>query len=128
MSETKELIEDLKCAVKNPGFYLEDSTIDGGFEWTKPMKDALTQIKDILEQQEILEATNKELQKQIDALLKYGKRRMEQQPQPEEELVEEIRGAVARGWCAEVNEHKIMDVDLAEAIVEEIRKLLKGEE
>ncbi len=32
----------------------------------------------------------------------------------------DLRGAVARGWCTEVNRHKEMDSDLAEAIVQEI--------
>jgi transcription elongation factor Elf1 len=34
--------------------------------------------------------------------------------------VEDIRGAVARGWCHPDNGHKIMDVDLANAITAEI--------
>lgn len=33
---------------------------------------------------------------------------------------EEITGAVARGWCSKKNSSKTMDIDLAEAIVEEI--------
>jgi len=33
-----------------------------------------------------------------------------------------ILGAVARGWCHEVNEKKTMDVDLAIAIAEEVAK------
>jgi hypothetical protein len=36
---------------------------------------------------------------------------------------EEIRGAVARGWCAPPNAHKAMDCDLAEAIAQEVLKL-----
>ena len=32
----------------------------------------------------------------------------------------EIRGAVARGWCHPDNQHKEMDVDLAEAISQEV--------
>lgn len=36
---------------------------------------------------------------------------------------DEIIGAVARGWCHPVNEHKQMDADLAYAIVDEIEKL-----
>ena len=47
-----------------------------------------------------------------------------QQAQPDD-LLENIRGAVARGWCANVNAHKNMDLDLAEAITQEIWKLLK---
>lgn len=39
----------------------------------------------------------------------------------------EIRGAVARGWCHPKNSHKVMDGDLAEAISEEIRELLRVE-
>lgn len=35
-----------------------------------------------------------------------------------------LRGAVARGWCADKNRHKEMDSDLAEAIVQEIVPLL----
>jgi hypothetical protein len=37
--------------------------------------------------------------------------------------MEEIRGAVARGWCHEENSHKVMDCDLAEAISQEVVKL-----
>lgn len=37
-----------------------------------------------------------------------------------EKLLAEIRGAVARGWCAEVNAKKEFDADLAEAIVAQI--------
>ena len=36
---------------------------------------------------------------------------------------ERIRGAVARGWCHKKNETKVMDLDLADAIVEEVLKL-----
>ena len=36
---------------------------------------------------------------------------------------EAIRGAVARGWCADANRHKEMDCVLAEAITQEILKL-----
>lgn len=35
-----------------------------------------------------------------------------------------IRGAVARGWCADANRAKELDSDLAEAISQEIAKLL----
>ena len=38
---------------------------------------------------------------------------------------EEIRGAVARGWCHDKNAHKIMDSDLALAISDEVEKLLE---
>ena len=38
---------------------------------------------------------------------------------------EEIRGAVARGWCHDKNRHKEMDSDLALAISEEVEKLLE---
>lgn len=38
----------------------------------------------------------------------------------EDKVREELRGAVARGWCAPVNAHKVMDVDLGEAIVQEV--------
>jgi len=37
--------------------------------------------------------------------------------------MEEIRGAVARGWCDPKNSHKEMDTDLAEAISREVHKL-----
>lgn len=40
--------------------------------------------------------------------------------------IEEIRGAVARGWCAPVNSAKIMDTDLAEAISQEVCALLQA--
>ena len=40
-------------------------------------------------------------------------------------LKKAILGAVARGWCSEKNEHKEMDVDLANAIVDEVLKVLK---
>ncbi len=39
-------------------------------------------------------------------------------------MIEEIRGAVARGWCAPANSHKVMDGDLAEAISQEILTLI----
>jgi len=38
--------------------------------------------------------------------------------------IQEIRGAVARGWCADANRRKEMDSDLAEAISQEVFKLL----
>ena len=38
--------------------------------------------------------------------------------------IDDIQGAVARGWCHKVNEHKVMDPDLANAIVEEITVLI----
>ena len=38
---------------------------------------------------------------------------------------EEILGAVARGWCAEVNSHKTMDSNLPVAIADEIIKLIQ---
>jgi len=45
---------------------------------------------------------------------------------PVKELTdEEITGAVARGWCSEKNSMKVMDSDLAWAIVEEIRAILR---
>lgn len=34
-------------------------------------------------------------------------------------------GAIARGWCHPKNSHKVMDVDLANAIASEIEKSLK---
>ena len=39
-------------------------------------------------------------------------------------FIEELRGAVARGWTYDENSHKEMDVDLAEAIVLEVQKLI----
>lgn len=39
--------------------------------------------------------------------------------------IENIRGAVARGWCTKENSHKIMDPTLAEAISQEVLKLLE---
>jgi hypothetical protein len=39
--------------------------------------------------------------------------------------LEAIRGAVARGWCADVNCDKVIDPDLAEAITQELMKLGK---
>ena len=36
---------------------------------------------------------------------------------------EEIRGAVARGWCDPKNSSKVMDTDLAEAISQEVHKI-----
>lgn len=35
-----------------------------------------------------------------------------------------LRGAIARGWCAPENSHKVMDPVLAEAIAVEVWKLL----
>jgi hypothetical protein len=37
-------------------------------------------------------------------------------------LEEQVRQAVARGWCDPRNAHKEMDVDLADAISEEVVK------
>lgn len=34
----------------------------------------------------------------------------------------ELRGVVARGWCSDKNKNKEMDIDLGEAIVEELLK------
>src|SRR5690606_31657206 len=34
--------------------------------------------------------------------------------------IDTIRAAVARGWCAPQNSHKVMDPDLAEAIAQEV--------
>ncbi len=38
----------------------------------------------------------------------------------EENLRSVLRGIVARGWCDAKNKHKVLDPDLAEAIVEEL--------
>lgn len=37
--------------------------------------------------------------------------------------LEEIRGAVARGWCHPSNAKKVLDSELAEAIVAEVYKV-----
>lgn len=37
---------------------------------------------------------------------------------------EDVLGAVARGWCSKKNENKVMDIDLAEAITDEVLKVL----
>lgn len=42
---------------------------------------------------------------------------------PATSLVDEIMGAVARGWCSPENEHKVMDVHLADAITKEVCKV-----
>ncbi len=42
--------------------------------------------------------------------------------------VQEVRGAVARGWCHPANASKEMDGDLAEAITAEVLSLLSGTE
>ena len=38
--------------------------------------------------------------------------------------VQEIAGAVARGWCHPKTQHLVMDTDLAWAIVEEVQTAL----
>jgi len=38
---------------------------------------------------------------------------------------EEIIGAIARGWCSEKNSSKTMDSDLAMAIADEIKAILR---
>ena len=38
--------------------------------------------------------------------------------------IHEVRGAVARGWCRGANVSKEMDVELAEAITQEIWTML----
>ena len=40
---------------------------------------------------------------------------------------EEMLGAIARGWCSEKNSSKTMDSDLAMAIADEIKAILKKE-
>lgn len=42
-----------------------------------------------------------------------------------EQLMVEIRGAVARGWCSDNNKNKVMDVDLVESISIELLKLVE---
>ena len=44
---------------------------------------------------------------------------------PRELSDEEIIGAIARGWCSEKNSSKTMDSDLAMAIADEIKAILK---
>jgi hypothetical protein len=39
--------------------------------------------------------------------------------------IEDVRGAVARGWCHEGNAHKEMDTTLAEAISQEVQELFE---
>lgn len=46
-------------------------------------------------------------------------------PETNGALLETIRGAVARGWCAPINSNKVMDGDLAEAITHEVTEFLK---
>ena len=41
--------------------------------------------------------------------------------------IEDLRGAVARGWCRAENSHKEMDATLAEAIVTEAHAALDAE-
>lgn len=38
--------------------------------------------------------------------------------------MQEVRGAVARGWCSPENTHKVMDADLADAISREVWDML----
>lgn len=40
--------------------------------------------------------------------------------------VEEIRGALARGYCADNNTHKEVDTELLEACTQEVIKLLEA--
>src|SRR5665213_2569867 len=44
--------------------------------------------------------------------------------QPAEGKLNELREAIARGWCHEKNKHKPMDGDLVDAIVFEIEALM----
>ena len=48
-----------------------------------------------------------------------------EQEEQVDDLIAEIRGAVARGWCWPKNERKVMDADLAFAIAEEVRRLME---
>lgn len=41
-------------------------------------------------------------------------------------VIEDVRGAVARGWCAPKNQNKVMDCDLAEAIANEVMILVNA--
>lgn len=43
-------------------------------------------------------------------------------------LIEDIRGAVARGYCHTENVHKVLDADLCDAIVIEVAKLFHAED
>jgi hypothetical protein len=38
--------------------------------------------------------------------------------------MEEIRGAIARGYCTKANENKVLDPDLCEAIAVEVKKIV----
>lgn len=40
-------------------------------------------------------------------------------------MIQQVRGAVARGWCHESNREKEMDSNLAEAISQEVLKLIE---
>ena len=42
-------------------------------------------------------------------------------------IIQETMEAVARGWCHSKNENKIVDVDLAEAISDEINELRRSD-
>ena len=42
-------------------------------------------------------------------------------------LVQQLRGAVARGWCDDRNCNKEMDVELAESIVHELMLSLSSD-
>lgn len=39
---------------------------------------------------------------------------------PQEHLREQVTEAVAQGWCVEPNTHKVMDVELATAIIDKV--------
>jgi hypothetical protein len=45
--------------------------------------------------------------------------------QIEKKYKQKLTQAVARGWSHRVNENKIMDIDLAKAIVKEVQKMTK---
>lgn len=47
-----------------------------------------------------------------------------QTPKPMSE--EEIKGAIARGWCHDKNTHKTMDSDLVIAIANEVKKAIEA--
>jgi hypothetical protein len=62
----------------------------------------------------------------LEAVKMLGPGLAELQPM-DHPTIEEIRGAVARGWCAPVNSHKEMDAELASAIANEVHALLESE-
>ncbi len=70
-------------------------------------------------------ATSEELVKRIEALEQPAAPCEKDAPAPASPVtLDEIRQAVARGWCREPNLNKLMDVDLAAAIAGEVWKVI----